>query len=148
LRAPATNISDSRRTGPTGGGGQHLPKIPDYLQKPVAGRNHDLFDETAQGLTRGLALLLILVLQRCRELHRLLLEDIRHFGMKCGRGGSVADAATMAPSSTLPRSSALPVSKLHVAKVGNQVIEDLLLADGRWLRSRRKPQSTSCGARA
>jgi hypothetical protein len=47
LQAPATNIADSRRAGPTAGGCQHLPEIFHGLQQPITGRDGDPFDQGA-----------------------------------------------------------------------------------------------------
>ena len=52
--------SDSRRAVPSGSGFQHLPEIPDDLEQPVTGRNHDLLQKAAKGLPCSIVLALVL----------------------------------------------------------------------------------------
>jgi hypothetical protein len=75
LRAPATTYTDRSGEFKTGRCGQHLAEIPDNLQQPI-GRHDYPVNKAAKGLTRGLALRLIL--KRFGERHRLLSKHLCH----------------------------------------------------------------------
>jgi len=54
--APAAAIADSLCARSTAGGCQHPPEIPDHLEQPVAGRDHNAVSEAAHRLMHARAL--------------------------------------------------------------------------------------------
>ena len=82
LRAPATTSTDSRWC-PCGC--QHLPKVPEDLQRRIARRYHDPVNEVAHRCACRLALFEILVLQRFCKRANLLLEHARHARVERGQ---------------------------------------------------------------